>query len=91
MKEVDQSGRPLCMQLEDGPTVSLEAVPVIDAGASRLAAFVQIRWGDQGLSVDEIRKMGILTRREAQVAALLARRRSNKQISQVLSISPHTA
>jgi len=46
---------------------------------------------DHGLSERALRERFRLTRKESHVALLLAQRRSNAEIAQTLSISPHTA
>jgi DNA-binding CsgD family transcriptional regulator len=68
------------------------AARILDGGGSETAVVVGVSEGDGRLPTREaLREQHRLTDREAEVAMLLAGRRTNKEIARVMRVTTHTA
>jgi len=72
---------------------ALQVVDAVSTGGASGAAVVLVveRAAAPEVTVDDVARRFSLTRRQASVALLLARRHSNAEIARMLAVSPHTA
>lgn len=76
----------------DGETWNVRAQPLLQAAHGQPVLVVAVeRVSAVGAEIDEVRRRFDLSPRQAEVATLLARRYSDKEIAARLGISRHTA